>query len=176
MSPEDAKSLKVGDILRCLSDRLIGFEPDAFYPVKRIGDMGDPVVEGTNGELPIYGSLYECFDLEGFHVATHTQAAVKPARLPIDSDARKHVPMATGLLDYFPDALAEVARLSQIGNDKHNPGQPLHWSRGKSDDHADCIIRHMVDRGTLDTDGVLHDAKVAWRALAQLQLALEARR
>lgn len=93
--------------------------------------------------------------------------------LTTNSAARKSVPLCTGLLDYFPDALAEVARLSKIGNDKHNPGQPLHWSRGKSDDHADCIMRHMLDRGTVDADGVLHDAKVAWRALAQLQLALE---
>ena len=93
--------------------------------------------------------------------------------LTTDSAARKDVPMATGLLDYFPDALADVARLSKVGNDKHNPGQPLHWSRNKSDDHADCIIRHEVDRGKIDTDGVLHDTKVAWRALAQLQLAIE---
>lgn len=98
---------------------------------------------------------------------------VMRAPLTTDSEARKNVPLASGLLDYFPDALAEVARLSKIGNDKHNPGQPLHWSRGKSDDHADCIMRHMIDRGTIDTDGILHDAKVAWRALAQLQLALE---
>lgn len=90
-----------------------------------------------------------------------------------DSTARKSIPLATGLLDYFPDALADVARLSRLGNDKHNPGQPLHWSRGKSGDHADCILRHMVDRGHIDTDTVLHDAKVAWRALAQLQLVIE---
>lgn len=93
--------------------------------------------------------------------------------LPTDSDTRKHIPMATGLLDYFPDALADVARLSRIGNDKHNPGQPLHWAREKSDDQADCIMRHLTDRGTIDTDGVLHDTKVAWRALAQLQLVIE---
>jgi len=90
-----------------------------------------------------------------------------------DSDARKDIPLATGLLDYFPDALAAVAALSKAGNDKHNPGEPLHWSRDKSDDHADCILRHMVDRGKVDSDGHLHDAKVAWRALAQLQLAVE---
>lgn len=95
------------------------------------------------------------------------------AHLTADSAARKEVPICTGVLDYFPDALADVARLSKIGNDKHNPGQPLHWSRGKSDDHADCLLRHQVDRGKIDTDGVLHDAKVAWRALAQLQLAIE---
>jgi hypothetical protein len=94
--------------------------------------------------------------------------------LTTDSAARKEVPICTGVLDYFPDALAEVARLSKIGNDKHNPGEPLHWARGKSMDQADCIIRHMIERGTIDTDGVLHDAKVAWRALAQLQLAIEA--
>ena len=100
---------------------------------------------------------------------THTSGS----HLTTDSAARKDVPICTGVLDYFPDALADVARLSKIGNDKHNPGEPLHWARGKSTDQADCIIRHMVDRGTIDTDGVLHDTKVAWRALAQLQLAIE---
>lgn len=91
-----------------------------------------------------------------------------------DPKTRKDVPVCTGVLDYFPDALIEVARLSKIGNDQHNPGQPLHWSKGKSDDHADCLIRHQLDRGKFDTDGVRHSAKVAWRALAQLQIEIEA--
>ena len=96
--------------------------------------------------------------------------------LPTDSKARKDIPLARGCLDYFPLAIAAVAELSRAGNDKHNPGQPLHWSREKSSDHADCIMRHLVDRGKVDEeDGFLHDAKVAWRALAMLQLALEAR-
>jgi hypothetical protein len=81
--------------------------------------------------------------------------------------------MATGVLDYFPDAIAEVARVSKAGNDQHNPGQPLHWAKEKSSDHADCIVRHLVDRGTLDSDGMRHSAKVAWRALALLQIELE---
>lgn len=96
-----------------------------------------------------------------------------PCRLNQDSAARKNLPVTTGVLDYFPDAIAAVARLSKIGNDKHNPGQPLHWSRGKSNDHADCIGRHLIDRGTLDPDGVLHDVMLAWRALANLQLVIE---
>jgi hypothetical protein len=95
------------------------------------------------------------------------------ATLPTDSNARKDIPLATGVLDYFPAALAAVARLSKIGNDKHNPGQPLHHARGKSSDHADTITRHMIERGTRDTDGEWHDTKVAWRALAQLQELLE---
>ncbi len=90
---------------------------------------------------------------------------------------RKEAPMARGVLDYFPDALAAVAHLSKVGNDKHNPGQPLHWSREKSSDHADCIMRHLAGRGTIDPeDDILHDVKVAWRALALCQLALEKRR
>ncbi len=53
--------------------------------------------------------------------------------------------MADGLLAYFPAALAGVARVSKQGNDKHNPGEPLHHARGKSRDHANCIVRHLVD-------------------------------
>ncbi|MCM2311381.1 MAG: DUF5664 domain-containing protein [Steroidobacteraceae bacterium] len=93
--------------------------------------------------------------------------------LPTDAAARKAVPLASGLLDYFPDALAAVARLSQVGNDQHNPGQPLHWARGKSGDEADALLRHLLDRGTVDVDGIRHSAKVAWRALALLQKELE---
>lgn len=101
--------------------------------------------------------------------------AKKPV-LPTDAAARKAVPITTGVLDYFPDALAEVAVTSKAGNDQHNPGQPLHWSKHKSTDHADCITRHLIDRGTLDADGVRHSAKVAWRALAMLQTEIEAER
>ncbi len=96
--------------------------------------------------------------------------------LPTDSKERKDTPLARGLLDYFPAALAAVAQLSAAGNRKHNPGEEMHHARGKSTDHADCILRHLVDRGTIDPeDGLLHDVKVAWRALALLQEALEAR-
>lgn len=95
--------------------------------------------------------------------------------LPTDSQMRKNIPLARGLLDYFPAALAAVADVSRSGNDKHNPGQPIHHSRGKSADHADCILRHLVDRGAIDPeDGARHSAKVAWRALALLQEELEA--
>ncbi len=94
--------------------------------------------------------------------------------LPTDPKERKNVPMARGLLDYFPDALAAVADVSRVGNEQHNPGQPMHWAKHLSPDHADCIIRHLVDRGKLDTDGLRHTAKVAWRALALLQTELEA--
>ena len=102
--------------------------------------------------------------------------AITQARFPSDAKARKAIPVATGCVDYFPDALAAVAELSRIGNDQHNPGQPLHWDRSKSTDEADSSMRHFVDRGTVDSDGVRHSAKVAWRALALLQKEIEKER
>ena len=94
--------------------------------------------------------------------------------LPLDSEERKRIPIATGVLDYFPNALAEIAKVSFQGNIQHNPGQPLHWARSKSKDHADTIIRHFLERGTFDKDGIRHSAKLAWRILALLQMELEA--
>lgn len=93
--------------------------------------------------------------------------------LPTDPAERKSTPICSGVLDYFPLAIAEIARVSKAGNDQHNPGQPLHWARGKSTDHADCIVRHLLDRGMRDEDGQLHSGKLAWRALALLQTELE---
>ena len=42
------------------------------------------------------------------------------AALPTDAKERKNLPIASGVLDYFPKALAEVARVSKVGNDQHN--------------------------------------------------------
>lgn len=94
--------------------------------------------------------------------------------LPTDAKERKKIPLAGGVFDYFTSALIEIAKVSQAGNDQHNPGQPLHWSRGKSADHADTMLRHFSERGTVDADNLRHSAKMAWRALAILQLELEA--
>ena len=96
------------------------------------------------------------------------------AILTTDKQARKEMPIARGLFDYFPDACAYVAHVSYKGNEQHNPGQPMHWAREKSTDHADCIARHLIERGGIDDDGIRHAGKLAWRALALLQLELEA--
>lgn len=94
-------------------------------------------------------------------------------KLPTTATERKALPLFSGVLNYFPDALIAVAECSKKGNDQHNPGKPLHWDRSKSTDHADCIVRHLIDHGTFDTDGVRHATKVAWRALALLQVEIE---
>jgi len=105
---------------------------------------------------------------------TEVDAASLPPGFPVDALERKNLPIVTGVLDYFPLALLAVAECSKVGNDQHNPGQPLHWSRGKSSDHVDALGRHLLERGRRDKDNVRHSAKVAWRALAILQLEIEA--
>lgn len=101
--------------------------------------------------------------------------------LPTDSKERKEYPLLRGCLRYFPAALAGVAKVSKEGNDKHNPGEELHHARGKSTDHADCIVRHLMDvqdllaikdRGDAEgpTEAILREAsQLAWRALAYSQ-------
>ena len=95
-----------------------------------------------------------------------------------DSKTRKGMPLFSGCISYFPDALLAVAEHSRKGNDKHNPGQPLHWAKDKSSDQADCIARHLVDIGpnwdNIDPEfNSLHATALAWRALALLQTVLE---
>ena len=87
--------------------------------------------------------------------------------------ARKETPIYSGVLKYFPLAIAEVARCSRAGNEQHNPGTPLHWDRSKSGDELDALARHLMDAGTMDTDGIRHSTKVAWRSLANLEKELE---
>ena len=86
---------------------------------------------------------------------------------------RKEYPVYSGLVKYFPKALMEVANCSFKGQEQHNPNLPLAWDRSKSGDELDALMRHLIDVGTIDTDGVRHSAKVAWRALANLEKELE---
>lgn len=96
-----------------------------------------------------------------------------PSSLPDSVEKRNEYPMADGLLDYFPNALAEVSRLSYLATQQHHPGEPMHWDRSKSTDHRNKIMRHLTDTGRLDDKGLRHSTMVAWRALALLQEELE---
>ena len=81
-----------------------------------------------------------------------------------DSQERKETPVFSGFFEYFPDAIKAVARHSFKSNEKHNPNEPLHWAKDKSDDHLDCLGRHLLE-GEL--------VAVAWRAMAALQIEIE---
>lgn len=100
--------------------------------------------------------------------------------LPTDSQERKGFPLFRGCFRYFSAALAGVARISQKGNDKHNPGEEMHHARNKSSDHGDCILRHLMDtedllaaynRGeSINKEQILEEvSQMAWRTLALSQ-------
>lgn len=88
---------------------------------------------------------------------------------------RKQMPVYTGVLKYFPDALKYVSMVSKVGNDQHHSEAPLHWDKNKSTDNEDALVRHLIDHthNPMDDDNILHLGKVAWRALAALQIYLE---
>ncbi len=109
----------------------------------------------------------------GGQVETTSPSTSARRCLPSGAAERKKIPLYTGLVKYFPDALAAVAAVSYAGNAQHSPGKPLHWDRNKSMDQEDTLLRHLFEAGTFDSDGHRHSAKVAWRALAMLQLELE---
>jgi hypothetical protein len=103
----------------------------------------------------------------------------KPTLKPLrdyTSAERKEMPVQTIMAEYFPDAFAALARHSKKANDKHNPGQQLHWARDKSKDHLNCAGRHLLtpDRPDADT-GEIEAVCLMWRAAAYVQLKEEAR-
>jgi hypothetical protein len=137
---------------------------------------------GTKGVWQIadkfLDELYEIIDDSSYEAwcdQFDDEPPVEPEHVqePDKHAQRKGQPIFSGCLMYFPDALLAIGECSRIANEQHNAGEPMHWSREKSADHHDALLRHLIDVGTLDDDKILHSTKVAWRALAALQLELE---
>lgn len=93
--------------------------------------------------------------------------------LPEDPAIRAEYPLFDGFMAYFPNAMAEVARLSYRATQQHHPEKGMHWDRSKSTDHLNKIGRHMIDAGKIDDNGIRHSVMLAWRAMANLQEELE---
>lgn len=126
----------------------------------------------TNNESPEAAMLPETGDPKDYN----GDAVAPRIGLPTDYDQRKSLPIFDGCIMYFPLALLAVSEVSRLGSEQHNPGEPLHWARGKSMDQYNTAVRHMMDHrlgGRYDTDGGRHLAKAAWRVLAALQLDIE---
>lgn len=164
---------KVGDVLRCTATSSSDSTTALMHA--HVLDGSGVVTSLSNcGDYVRFGGRTSGWNVRRFELVHPARTdRIKPMILSEDPKTRKDTPITTGVLDYFPLAMAAVAQCSKAGNDQHNPGQPLHWAQGKSTDHADCIARHLIDRGTTDTDGIRHSAKLAWRALANLQIELE---
>ena len=81
-----------------------------------------------------------------------------------------------GLINYFPAALLEVAKVSTFGSQKYT------WGGWKSvedgiERYRDAMVRHLLAHASgEETDpesGLSHLAHLAWGALAILQLETE---
>lgn len=145
---------------------------------KRHGPAQPLSLYGTPAALPD-GNAIPAVCAETYGGQPRTAVSVPSVfKLPTSDADRKGLPIFDGVLMYFPLAIAEVARVSLVGNQQHNPGEPLHWAKHKSTDQRNTALRHMMDDGMgnpIDTDGTYHLAKAAWRNLAALETLLEAK-
>jgi len=133
---------------------------------------------GNNGEH--YETEKDTISDTGWCKNTHWQKGFSPAteELKVANSNRKQIPIYSGVMKYFPDAIREVAKCSYAGQQQHNPDKPLAWDRSKSGDELDALMRHLTDYSEgveFDEDNVPHLAKVAWRALAALQKYVESK-
>lgn len=101
--------------------------------------------------------------LTGGYTFTEEESKERASALPTDSAERKKIPIYSGFINYFPNAIAAVAKLSYEGNQQHHPEKPLHWDKSKSADELDALMRHMID-GDWE--------QVAWRSMSNLERKL----
>jgi hypothetical protein len=89
-------------------------------------------------------------------------------------DAGK-VPVLRGALQYFPRAIKELAKISEVGSKKYS------WKGWEKvpdgiNRYGDALARHLLAEeieGPIDADTqCLHAAQVAWNAMARLELIL----
>lgn len=159
-----------------------GFSPDEHEDIMDEWNWCEDDVQEESAQVEQWAAELAARSAEANQTIRIDLVPVSP--LPTDSAERKKVPLASGLLDYFPAALCEAAATSQKGNDKHRPGKKLSHSRGLSSDHTDCILRHLVDYQAMKAGGMasmpggraqLREelGNLCWRALAFAQEQLE---
>lgn len=129
--------------------------------------------EAMQGVTLVSGT--EAAYMRGFMGESGVSMNDKPEQTTDEAADRKAQPVFSGVLKYFPNAIKYVSRVSKAGNDQHHPDKPLHWDMTKSTDETDALVRHLIDHSIdpVDTDGMLHLGKVAWRALAALERHLQ---
>lgn len=161
---------KVGDRVVMVSD---------YFPEER-GKVGTVVEVRAADSNHIYPYLIALDNQIGKYPVNYDEIELWVAptvneRVLADDDKRDQYPLYDGLFAYFPAALCEVSRWSQVGGAKHTPGEPLHWKREVSTDHENKIMRHLLDADKEVDDGFIEAVALAWRSLALCQSLLEKR-
>jgi len=111
---------------------------------------------------------------------------------PENDKERKNTQVFKMRTRYFPKALREVTKVCVANNVRYNPDREpadINWARDKSKDQLGSLDRHITER---EVDGKVFEAidpaiaakvgfdriyvmaEAAWRALAQLELDIEA--
>lgn len=83
-------------------------------------------------------------------------------------------PAMRGLIEYFPLALNEVAKVSGYGAQKYAWKNWVHVDDGVNR-YSDALMRHILAGASEshdDESGLMHAAHAAWNALARLELIL----
>lgn len=193
----DGSPLRPGDVVTLTQNTLDavpgGYEPGFLWVtyaggngrtgetvarVERVEERRDAGADAVDAALAVGidhgatpGTLHD-------HIGAEIPARpVPPVFMSTDSALRKLMPVASGVMKYFPDAILLCAWISRAGNDKHNPGESLHWAKEKSTDEPDCEARHMLDffrdlppdPGLEPLGRLGHLASKFWRAAAHLQ-------
>lgn len=115
-----------------------------------------------------YSGGVECFE-ECEIEPVEKKVAAQPQRIIPDDDNREDYPLYDVLFGYFPAAMLMLAKWAKVGNDQHNPGEPLGWARDKSTDHTNKILRHLVDYDQKESNGFYEAVPLLWRAAALVQ-------
>lgn len=84
-----------------------------------------------------------------------------PSPFPTDSKKRLEYPIFTGVLMYFADAMAAMARHSLMSFKQHNPNGKIGWDPTKSVGTLDQAIRHAMEAQ------IFHDAGLREKSLEE---------
>ena len=168
--------LKAGEEVECyVADRADNGRPDYKEERKALitryrsdQDCRYPFGSSEFGQIYAYAKPVDTA-MTDYQDAIEQHHGLEPTRtangLPTDAKERKAIPVYTGFINYFPKAIAAVAKLSLEGGIQHGQtAETLHWNRDVSGDELDAMMRHVLD-GDWE--------QVAWRAMANLEKKLE---
>lgn len=99
---------------------------------------------------------------------TSEETIMETTLIPEDDAERACYPIGTYLTEYCPNALLALSKHSYEANEKHNPGEEIHWARDKSIGSINRIFRHLFEfawhygRGEKDKSRY-HLTAAAWR-------------
>lgn len=90
----------------------------------------------------------------------------------IKDDSAKPM-VVQGFMQYFPNAIAEVARVSEFGARKYAWGNWQFVDAG-IERYTEALGRHLLATDLVDNESnLLHAAHIAWNAMARLELILK---